>query len=78
MCPIIASEIKHKLKVGLKMSIFESKDAKRIIKKGIQEAVNELNNTPRHKLDKSNPNHPDYDNKLFGYNEKDFLNKQYK
>lgn len=57
---------------------YDDKLVKKIIKTAIKQSIKDLDNTPAHKLDKSNPNHPDYNNKLFGYDEKEFLNKQYK
>ncbi len=60
------------------MSIYETKEAKRVIAAGHDAARRELEMTPRHKLDKGNPNHPDYDDKLFGYPVDEFMAKQYK
>lgn len=60
------------------MSIFESKEVKQMARKAVAQSKQELDNTPRHLLDKSNPNHPDYDLKLFGYNVDEFLSKQFK
>lgn len=37
-----------------------------------------LQEKPKNWDEKGNPNHPMYGNKLFGYNEKEFLAKQYK
>lgn len=59
-------------------AVFETKEAKRIIRAGMNLAIDELENTPRHLLNEGNPNHPMYDNKIFGYNEKEFLKGQYK
>lgn len=42
-------------------------------------AVEELNNIPRHLLDRGNPNHPDnFTCTLFGYEESELLSEQYK
>lgn len=60
------------------MTIYDSKDAKRVIAKGHADACRELDMTPRHKLDEGNPNHPSYDDKLFGYDVAEFMAKQYK
>ena len=59
-------------------AVFDSKDALRIAKAGHEQACCELERMPRHLLDRSNPNHPDYDNKLFGYDEAEFMAKQYR
>lgn len=59
--------------------VFDSPEAFRIAKKGHLEAKRELDNTPRHLLDPGNPNHPDnFDVKIFGYQAKEFMAKQYK
>ncbi len=50
----------------------------KMIKRATKQCDDELNATPRHLLDKGNPNHPDYDDKLFGYTVETFLAKQYK
>ena len=60
------------------MSIYDSKDAKRIIEAGTKQATDELNATPRHMLDPGNPNHPRYDLHLFGEHYESFLRRQYK
>ena len=65
-------------KRDLPLSVFYSKAALRIAKEAHKQACDELDRTPRHKLDPSNPNHPDWDNNLFGYDEKEFLSKQYR
>jgi hypothetical protein len=58
-------------------SVFDSPEAIRAAKAGHAEAVSELNKLPRHMLGEGNPNHPMYDLKLFGYDVKEFLAKQY-
>mgnify|MGYP000548300409 CR=1 FL=1 len=57
--------------------VFDSPEALRAAKAGHAKACEELAKTPRHKLDPGNPNHPDYDLKLFGYSVTEFLAKQY-
>lgn len=57
---------------------YDSKEAKRIIKAAIKQSTDDLNNTPRHMLDTSNPNHPNYDLHIFGYHCDELLAKQYK
>ncbi len=57
-------------------SIFDN--SAKLIKKTVADSVRELESTPRHMLDPSNPNHPDYDLKLFGYDAGDFMAMQYK
>lgn len=59
-------------------SVFDSPEAIRCAKLGHLEACNVLERTPRHMLDEGNPNHPMYDNTLFGHNEQDFMAKQYR
>lgn len=59
-------------------AVFDSPAARKAAREGHAQACRELEATPRHKLDKSNPNHPDYDLKLFGYDAKEFLAKQYR
>lgn len=59
-------------------AIYDTKEAKRLIKEAVRQSVNELSETPRHMLDTSNPNHPNYDLHIFGYHWDDFLAKQYK
>ena len=59
--------------------VFDSPEANHIARKATQEATAELNATPRHLLDPSNPNHPDnFTPTLFGYQEAVFLEKQYR
>lgn len=50
----------------------------KMLKRATKQSEDELNAIPRHLLDKGNPNHPDYDIKLFGYSVEMFLAKQYK
>lgn len=59
-------------------AIYNTKEAKRLIKEAVRQSVKELSDTPRHMLDPSNPNHPDYDLHIFGHHCDDFLAKQYK
>jgi hypothetical protein len=59
-------------------AVFDSKDARRIAREGHRLACEELARTPRHMLDEGNPNHPRYDRKLFGYDESEFMARQYK
>ena len=58
--------------------LFDSPEAFRIAKKGHEAACRELDRTPRHLLDEGNPNHPMYDNKIFGYDAKEFMARQYR
>lgn len=60
------------------MDIFNSKDAKRVITAGHNQACEELNNTHHSLLDEGNPNHSNYNMKLFGYDVDVFMAKQYK
>ena len=50
----------------------------KLIKKAVADSVRELNSTSRPLLDKSNPNHPDYDLKIFGYDADKLMQMQYK
>lgn len=59
-------------------AIYDTKEAKRLIKEAVRQSVKELSDTPRHMLNPSNPNHPNYDLHIFGYHCDDFLAKQYK
>lgn len=59
-------------------AVFDSPEAIRIARQAHREACAELDATPRHLLDEGNPNHPMYDNKIFGYDEQEFLRRQYK
>lgn len=59
-------------------AVFDSKEARRIQRDGHRQACEDLERTPRRLLDEGNPNHPMYDNKIFGYAEREFLAKQYR
>lgn len=52
-------------------SVFDS--FSKMAKKVAQQSSRDLDQTPRHMLDKANPNYRD----LFGYPESEFLAKQY-
>lgn len=65
------------MKRTVPQSVFDSKTALRIAKTATKEAVEQLENTPRHMLDEGNPNHPMYD-QLFGYDRDEFMAKQYR
>lgn len=66
------------MKRTVPQAVFDSPEALRIARSATREATEELNRTPRHLLDPGNPNHPDYDMKLFGYDANEFLKKQYR
>lgn len=67
------------MKRNIPQAVFDSPEAIRAAKQGHAEAVRELNRTPRHLLDPSNPNHSDhFHTKLFGYDEVEFMAKQYR
>jgi hypothetical protein len=57
--------------------VFDNPVAFRIARQAIDQATRELNATPRHLLDPGNPNHPSYDAKIFGYDAKEFMARQY-
>lgn len=59
-------------------SVFDSKEARRIQAQGHREACAELDRKSRQLLGEGNPNHPMYDNELFGYGEREFMAKQYR
>lgn len=59
-------------------AVFDSPEAISAARQGHLEACEQLARTPRHLLGEGNPNHPRYDNTLFGYPEQEFLAKQYK
>lgn len=65
-------------KLDVSMSVFYSNPALKVARDAIRESNKELDAMPRHLLDTANPNHPDYDNKIFGYDEKEFLARQHK
>ena len=58
--------------------IFSTKEAKALIKKAVNSAIEELDNTPRYLLDTSNPNHPNYDLHIFSEHHESFMSRQYK
>jgi hypothetical protein len=66
------------MKRTVPQSVFDSTDALRIARQGHLQACRDLDRTPRHLLNTGNPNHPDYDLKLFGYDATVFLAKQYR
>jgi hypothetical protein len=58
-------------------AVFDSREALRAAREGHRQACEELARTPCHLLGEGNPNHPRYDWTLFGYDEREFLAKQY-
>jgi hypothetical protein len=60
--------MKTKNKRTISQAVFDSHQARKITKAGHEQAVLELAKTPRHKLDKSNPNNPYYDFRIFEVN----------
>lgn len=66
------------MKRTIPQTVFDSPEARKAQRDGHRQACNELAAIPRHKLDKGNPNHPDYDVTLFGYAVPEFMAKQYK
>lgn len=67
-----------KTKRDVPQSVFDSLEARKVQRDAIRESTRELNATPLHLLDPSNPNHPDYDLQLFGMHYKAFMQMQYK
>lgn len=66
------------MKRDIPQAVFDSKDARRIQSSGHREACAELARRPRHMLDDGNPNHPMYSNKIFGFDERELIAKQYR
>ncbi len=66
------------MKRTVPQSVFDTPEAIRAAKLGHAEACAELDKLPRHMLNEGNPNHPMYDDKLFGYDRAEFMAKQYK
>lgn len=60
------------------MSIFDTKEARQAARAGHMEACREMNNTfaAGGPFDEGDPNHPMY-TRLFGYDETEFMAKQY-
>jgi hypothetical protein len=59
-------------------AVFDSVAARRVQRERHRQACEELDRMPRHLLGEGNPNHPMYDSKLFGYDEREPLVKQYR
>ena len=66
------------MKRTVPQSVFDSPEALRAAREGHRLACQDLARTPRHMLDPGNPNHPDYDHRIFGYTVPDLLAKQYR
>ena len=66
------------MKRSIPQSVFDSAEARKVQRDGHRQALNDLLKVPRDKLDRGNPNHPDYDLKLFGQDVSEFMAKQYK
>ena len=64
-------------KRSVPQSVFDSKEALQIAKLAHKQAVDQLAKIPTDKLDVGNPNHPIHDG-IFGYDRKEFLQKQYR
>lgn len=58
--------------------LFDNPIVFKLAREATRQAIAELDRMPRNQLDTGNPNHPMYDNKLFGYGVQEFLAKQYK
>ena len=65
-------------KRSVPQAVFDAPCARRAAKLGHEQACRALAATPRHMLDTGNPNHPDYDLKLFGYEAHTFMAKQFR
>lgn len=66
------------MKRDVPQAVFDSEEARRISKEAHLMAVREYESIPDSRRLESDPNHPMYRNKLFGYDEAGFLSKQYK
>lgn len=66
------------VKRSVPQAVFDSPEAIKAAKEGHRLACKELNETPRHLLDPSNPNHPSHDIHIFGYHHEEFMARQYK
>lgn len=66
------------MKHNIPQAVFDSKEARRVQSSGHREACAELDRQPPRMLGTGNPNHPMYNNQLFGYDEREFLAKQYR
>jgi len=66
------------MKRTVPQSVFDSPEALRAAREGHRLACEDLARVPRHLLDPGNPNHPRYDDRIFGYTVPDLLAKQYR
>ncbi len=66
------------MKRSVPQEVFDSKEARKATIDGHLQAVKDLDAMHPSQLDPGNPNHPDHNDKLFGYDQKQFLEKQYK
>lgn len=77
------------LKIAVSQSVFDSKEAKAVVKKAFREADEELYQLHKRGIfSEGNPNHPMYNNginyttglpvSLFGYETESFMARQYK
>ena len=69
---------RRRMKRTIPQAVFDSKEARKIQKHAIEAAARELDSAKNNLLDEGNPNHPMYENNLFGYGEKEFMAKQYR
>lgn len=66
------------MKRTIPQAVFDSPEALRAAREGHRLACQDLARVPRHLLDEGNPNHPRYDDRIFGYTVPDLLAKQYR
>jgi hypothetical protein len=66
------------MKRTIPQAVFDSPEALRVAKQGHLEACRLYEAIPDHLRGEGDPNHPMYRNKILGYDEKEFLEKQYK
>lgn len=64
-------------KYDVPQAVFDSPEVTKLAKAACLAACRELDNTPRHLLDKGNPNHPQYDLHIFGEHYSTFMARQF-
>ena len=66
------------MKRTVPQSVFDSPEALRVAKQGHLEACRLYEAIPDRLRGEGDPNYPMYHNKILGYDEKEFMEKQYK
>lgn len=65
-------------KRSIPQPVFDSSDARRVIKAGNAEACRDLERKPCHLVGEGDPNHPMYELHLFGEHYSTFMNRQHR